>query len=42
MSNAAILENAHNIGGKKFATIPVSEIKIDAGYQRRLREKEEN
>lgn len=39
MSNAAILENAHNIGGKKFATIPVSEIKIDAGYQRRLREK---
>lgn len=39
MSNAAILENAHNIGGKKFATIPVSEIKIDTGYQRRLREK---
>lgn len=39
MSNVAILENAHNIGGKKFATIPVSEIKIDAGYQRRLREK---
>lgn len=39
MSNIAILENAHNIGGKKFATIPLSEIEIDTSYQRKLRNK---
>lgn len=39
MSNAAILENAHNIGGKKFAFVPIDEIEIDNGYQRPLRNK---
>lgn len=37
--NEAIILNAYNIGNKRFATIPVSELRIDTAYQRTLRKK---
>ena len=38
-SPAIFLSNAHTIGGKKFVFLPVSELKIDHGYQRPIRSK---
>lgn len=39
INNNIFLSNAHTIGGKKFVFLPVSELRIDAGYQRPLRSK---
>ena len=37
MKNQVIVINAYTIGGKKFANVPVSEIRVDSTYQRTLR-----